>query len=353
MIDINFFMKAYNLKQDIMNGKLKGVPKDDVFAVIEGFRSQTPTVYNVETTNACNMRCQMCPRTTMMTRPIENISRETFIKVIDQLTPFPQDLWDSWEKFIEEQYGVKKNDVNENHFFLYIIPRVIQLHGYGDPLLDVNMEYYVKVLSERGFLSYFSCNPSNIDVDMSIRMFENGLNYIKYSIETIDDTLHRKIRGKASDFLGSYKKIEQLLEIKKAKKYKTIVVITMLNLGRKDQKGDYAQLQKKFESKDVYIYLKSEDQLWYRGEYHKTASIHWSEYCQHPWMSMTIKSNGEAAMCMEDFDNEIILGDAKKELLYDIWNGAKYQKLRKDHFDLTQSIKCDRRCDMKLIGNFL
>lgn len=353
MIDINFFMKAHDLKRNLMSGKLKGMPKEDLFATLEGFRTRTPTVYNIETTNACNMCCQMCPRTTMMTRRVENTSRETFIKVIDQLKPFPQNLWDCWERFVEEKYRIKKNDMSENHFFLYIIPKIIQLHGYGDPLLDVNMENYIKILSEKGFLSYFSCNPSNINVDRTVQMFENGLNYIKYSIETIDDVLHKEIRGKASNFSESYKKINQLLEIKKAKKYKTTIIITMLNLNRKYQREDYARLRKKFDGKDVCIYLKSEDQLWYRGEYHKTASVHWSEYCQHPWMSMTIKSNGEAVMCMEDFNNEIILGDAKRESLYDIWNGPRYQKLRKDHFDLTPSIKCTERCDMKLVGNFL
>lgn len=353
MIDIDFFMKAYNFKRAFMGGKLKGMSKEDVLATMEGFRSQTPIVYNIETTNACNMRCQMCPRTTMMTRSVESISRETFVKVADQLKPFPQDLWDSWENFVEKRYGIKKNDMSENHFFLYIIPRIIQLHGYGDPLLDVNMEYYVKILSEKGFLSYFSCNPSNINVDRTVQMFENGLNYIKYSIETIDDALHRQIRGKASDFSESYKKIEQLLEIKKARKYRTTFVITMLNLNRKDQREDYARLRKAFEGQDVYIYLKSEDTQWYRKDYHCTKSIHWTEYCQHPWMSMTVKSNGEVAMCMEDFNNEIILGDAKQEPLYDIWNGARYKELRKDHIDLKPSIKCTKQCDMKLAGHFL
>ena len=104
---------------------------------------------------------------------------------------------------------------------------------------------------------------------------------------------------------------------------------------------------------DVYIYLKSEDQQWYRQDFHDTKSIHWSEFCKHPWMSMTIKSNGEAAMCMEDFDNEIILGDARKETLYNIWNGDKYKRFRLDHINLTKGIKCSERCDMKMIGDFL
>lgn len=67
---------------------------------------------------------------------------------------------------------------------------------------------------------------------------------------------------------------------------------------------------------------------------------------------MTIKSNGEAAMCVEDFNNEIILGDARKESLYAIWNGEKYKRFREDQFNVKRGIKCAEQCDMKLIGEY-
>jgi len=68
---------------------------------------------------------------------------------------------------------------------------------------------------------------------------------------------------------------------------------------------------------------------------------------------MTIKSNGEAAMCMEDFNNEIILGDTRGEKLIDIWNGESYSKFRRQHFNLDRNIKCYKQCDMNLVGKFL
>jgi len=353
MIDVEFFMKAHEFKKKLMRGDLKCTDNEEVLAKLESWRSRLPIVYNIETTNACNMRCQMCPRTTMMTRKVENISKETFLKVIDQLQPFSQELWNRWEIFVQREYGIAGQEMSENHFFLYVIPRVIQLHGYGDPLLDVNMEHYVKLLSDKGFLSYFSCNPANINVDSTLRMFDRGLNYIKYSIETVDDALHQQIRGSDSDFSQSYKKLEQLLSLKKKHGYKTAIVITMLNLNRANQGEDYEQLRKEFAGKDVYIYLKSEDQLWYRGDYHKTASVHWSEYCQHPWISMTVKSNAEVVMCMEDFNNEIVLGDAEKESLADIWNGKKYAQFRRNHLFLNAQLKCTEHCDMRLLGELL
>lgn len=351
MFDIEFFMKAHVLKKNLMEGHKKA--RNEVFECLESFRSKVPVIYNIETTNACNMKCEMCPRTTMMTRPVDTIDLETFKSVISQIKPFSESQLSRWADFVEKNYGIKRDEMSENHFFLNIIPMVIQLHGYGDPLLDKNISLFVKMLSDRGFKTYFSCNPSNINIEKMLEVFENGLTYIKYSIETTDDARHKQIRGKASDFTQSFQKIVKLLELKAKNNLKTTVIITMLNLNKSWQEEEFNKLRRAFEGLDVYIYLKSEDTMWYRKDYHCSKSIHWTEFCQHPWLSMTIKSNGDAVMCMEDFNNEEVLGNAKGESLYDIWNGDKYRLFRRQHFDLTRGIRCTERCDMKLVGEFL
>ena len=349
MFDLNFYMKVAELKKQLRRGDCPD--KDVTFARLEEFRSKKPVVYNIETTNACNMRCEMCPRTTMMTRAIENLDMKTFERVVDQIEPFPDSQWQEWEYFVQGYYGIQPQEMSENHFFLYIIPRVLVLHGYGDPLLDKHMPARVKILTQKKIPSYFSCNPANINIEKMLEIFENGLAYVKYSIESVDDSRHKQIRGSASDFSSSYNKILHLLDQKKKYKYKTTIVITMLSLNKPWQKEDFQKLQEAFDGLDVYLYLKSQDQQWYSDNKQETKSIHWIEFCQFPWSSMTIKSNGEAVMCVEDFNNAIILGDARKELLFNIWNGEAYRKLRLDHFNLTKGLKCTEQCDMKLIGH--
>ena len=243
--------------------------------------------------------------------------------------------------------------MNENHYFLYVIPRVIVLHGYGDPLLDKSMPQYVKWMTERGLESYFSCNPANINMERTIETFENGLGYVKYSIESVDDLRHKEVRGQASNFTESYKNILKLLELKAQRNYETTIVITMINLNKPWQHDEFERLQEAFKDLDVYVYLKSQDQQWYEDNKQQTQSIHWIEFCQFPWSSMTIKSNGESVECVEDFNNEIILGDSATESLYDIWNGNKYKRFRNDHFNLSPGIKCTEQCDMQLVGSFL
>ena len=350
MFDIIFYMRVFELKQKLIEGNI--FDEEYVFNEFEKFRNKYPVIYNIETTNACNMKCEMCPRTTMMTRKIETMDNDTFNNIVKQINPFTKEEWSTWQDFVENNYKIDRKDMSENHFFLFIIPKVIVLHGYGDPLLDKNMPMRIKMLADRGIESYFSCNPANINLETNLEMFKNGLGYIKYSIESVDDLLHKKIRGEASNFTDSYEKILKLVEEKKKCGYKTKIVITMLDLKKDNQNEEFEKLKKAFEGLDVYIYLKSQDQQWYENKNEGTNSIHWTEFCQFPWSSMTIKSNGESVECVEDFNNEIILGDVKKESLYDIWNGEKYNQFRRHHFDLNQNIKCSQKCDMKLIGEF-
>ena len=352
MLDINFYMKVDEIIKRIEEKKITG--QEEVADELEKIRSKDPVIYNIETTNRCNMRCKMCPRTTMMTRKIEDIDKETFIKVVDQIKPHDSEVWLKWKEYCEGKYGIREEDIpSENHFFLYVISKVIQLHGYGDPLLDKNMYEYIKILHDRGFYSYFSCNPANINLDLTYKMLDAGLDYIKYSIESVDDAVHKSIRGEQSKFTESYKKIQEVLNYKHRNNLKTTIVITMLDLNRSNQKEDYDRLYNAFKGKDVYIYLKSEDCQWYRKDFHGTKSIHWSEICKHPWMTMTIKSNGEAAMCMEDFNNEIILGDVHTQTLREIWNGKKYRDFRMAHICNQKGMKCNEQCDMKLLGEYL
>lgn len=352
MFDIKFYMKVFNLKRRLMNKE--ELDKQDVFDQFEDFRNKEPILYNFETTNACNMRCKMCPRTTMMARKIETIDNEVFERVIGQLKPFSDEEWQEWQNFVEKKYHISPDDMSENHFFLYVIPKVIVLHGYGDPLLDKDMPERIRILSDRDIPSYFSCNPANINIERTLKMFESGLDYIKFSIESVDDIIHKQIRGSASNFTESFRRILRLIELKEKRGYKTAIVITMLNLNNsRQQEEEFQKLEDAFKGLDVYTYLKSQDQQWYKDNRQQTKSIHWIEFCQFPWTSMTIKSNGEAAMCVEDYNNEIILGDARKHPLYDIWNGERYRRFREDHFNLTRGIKCTEQCDMTLIGSLV
>ncbi len=333
MIDIEFYQRIHTLKKALMNGEY--FTADEVFDALEWSRNEDPVVYNIETTNDCNQRCKMCPRTTLMNRPVTALSLQTIERIADQIKPWTSDQWDKWEKFVKTNYGIGTDVMSENHFFLYIIAGVVVLHGYGDPILDPNIAKIVSILKKRNIRSYFSRNPANINWDRVLELLDAGLDWIKFS---------------APFYSEDFRKVFRVLDWKEKRGYRTGVVVTLVDVGEKDE--DWVKLSNLFTGAGVYFYIKSQDQRWLSDNPQETGAIHWSEFCQFPWSSMSISSSGAVVPCCADYNDELVMGDCKTDSLYDIWNGDKYRQFRRNHLS-TPHEKCAARCDMKTVGGLV
>ncbi|MFA6088651.1 MAG: SPASM domain-containing protein [Candidatus Woesearchaeota archaeon] len=348
MLDIEFYQKIEKTKRRIDTTCLD---KHYVLNILESSRSKYPIIYNIETTNLCNMKCQMCPRTTLMNRKIEEMDMNIYKKIINQIKPFSYDQWNRWEDFVKNNYGISKNDMSENHFFLYIIPKVIVLHGFGEPVLDKLICKRIELLANKNIPTYFSCNPSNLKLDKIDSVFKSGLNFLKFSLESTDDTEQKRIRGNASNFTESCEKIFRILDKKHSKGYSTTLVISIIDINPK--KDEFEKFQETFKNTDIYIYKKAQDCKWYKDNTNKLTSIHWLEFCQFPWSSMTVYSNGDVVPCTQDCNADIKLGNVKETDLIDIWNGNCYKKFRNTHCEKSSSLRCHNVCDMKVVGKFI
>ena len=75
--------------------------------------------------------------------------------------------------------------------------------------------------------------------------------------------------------------------------------------------------------------------------------------CTQPFYVASIYCDGSAAACScGDWRRSLIVGDVREESFYDIWNGKKYQELRKLHLRGERK-KCLACSDCKGILNQL
>jgi len=91
MFDIQFVVRSQKLKRRIASNPESILDRSLVVEEFETLRSKKTFVFNVEVTNNCNMRCIMCPRTSLMTRKIKSIDTKTFKKTLDQITPYSEE----------------------------------------------------------------------------------------------------------------------------------------------------------------------------------------------------------------------------------------------------------------------
>lgn len=359
MYDTTFIINTFELKQKIINRELSSRDRDYISQKLNAAISSKPFVFNIETTNVCNMSCVMCQRTTDFKQKLRHMDSKTYDEIIAQIEPQKESVLRTWQAFVNEHLRELDGVPSEDSFYFDAVSQSITLHGFGEPLLDPRLPERVSALSRKNILSYFSCNPCNIKLDLIKQLFEAETGYIKFAIDSLDDNEAKEIRGERADFKGSYQMVLEVLELKKMMKTDTVIVVTMLNFsGDSTQAAQFLELWK---GKDVYAYVKSVDNKWLlenKGATEKTKgkneSHYKKQYCEYAWTSITILADGSVVPCTQDINGTWVFGNVNNESLRDIWNSKKYQKFRALQIskDYPEDFMCHSKCDMNIISYF-
>jgi len=358
MFDINFFKKSYSLKKKITAKDLSFSDLKNIESELEYLRNKEPTIFNIETTNYCNMKCVMCPRTIYMERKNIWINDELFENMLDSIKTHQVHELDDFWKWLKDEADFDRNEVSENGFYFNVVSRCLILHGYGEPFLDKYLIKRLKACKERNIPTYFSCTPATMTVEKAEAAMEAGLSVLKFSLDAMDDDEIKKIRGKRADYNDSINKIFQIIDIKKKRGFKTLLVPCMIALDNKDQDlNKHNKFIEFWKGKDVFAYIKSQDNRWhFENTDELTNKSHYAkQYCEYPWTSSTIMAEGNVVPCTQISNNEIILGNVNKNTLKEIWNSKEYQDLRKMHVTgkFPKGHKCAERCDQVKLFEYL
>jgi len=358
MFDINFYEKSYSLKTKIVSKTLSINEAKTIEKELEKLRSKSPTIFNIETTNYCNMKCVMCARTMYMERKNIWINDELFEKMLNKINPYKKNSLESFWNWLETEPKFNVDEISENGFYFSVVSRCLILHGFGEPFLDKNLIKRLKSCHERNIPTYFSCTPATMTVDKAVKAMEAGLTVLKFTLDAMDDESIKSIRGKKANYFESIEKIHSLIKIKKEKGFKTLLVPCMIAFDN-DKKNDklHQDFLNFWKDKDVYAYIKSQDNRWLfeQNETLKNKSHYAKQYCEYPWSSTTIMADGNVVPCTQVSNNEIVLGNVNENSLEEIWNGKKYQELRNMHISgkFPKNHKCDKKCDQIKIYEYL
>ena len=195
MFDIDFYMKSYPMRQRLESGEK--IPMDQVLQYFETIRSKDPVIYNIETTNACNMTCKMCPRTIQMKEGVGYLPEND--------AEFPMDLY---KKIIDE--GAENGLCS------------IKFQYLGEPLADSHIVERIKYAKDKGILdTMFNTNATYLTEEMSHKLLEAGVDDIFFSVDSIIPEKYNKIRIGA-DYHDVVENIKNFMKIKKEGNYKHV-----------------------------------------------------------------------------------------------------------------------------------
>ena len=323
MIDYSFYRKigAEGVK-DVANS---GLHPDDLLQRLEQSRSDLPYVDQIETTNNCNLRCVMCPRTLHMTREIINSMRmDLFTRIVDELEEYEQE---------KSARGLGKADYMKNG------PSNLQwegsehdifdlrLHHFGAPLLDPHIVERVQYVNEKAsFGTQLSETVINLKIEKVRGLFQANLSRLIIAIDATNADAFLQIRGRKMDFDREIERVQRIVDLKRQEGASTRVDIQVIELSDVDAE-EFSRIWGKHEGvrilkKSFFPYPDVDPNMGKQGESDFSGS------CDFPYTSITVMADGRVVPCCADYNGETVLGDLNVQSLHQIWHGDAFKAFR-------------------------
>lgn len=286
-IAAKYFEKAHNLKPEDKDAERYYI------LALGRIRKQfeKPISIQIETTSLCNARCLICPNKDMK-RKKGMMDDETFKKIID--------------------------DCKE------IQPLEIYPFITGEPFMDKKIIDRIKYIND-------------VLPNTNVKIFTNSALLTK---EIIEKLLTLKIEGIVVSFNGATKETyEKQMGLNYGQTIENIKLLSQQNkipilvsmVVTKDTLPEVKLFKEMWKGLNINPYISSFKN--YGGKFKIDVRLPVPEQCGRILTQMTILHDGRVSLCCMDNEGEIILGDATKNSLLEIWNNDKAKGIRQLHID--------------------
>jgi len=263
-----------------------------------------PIHLDIEATNACNLKCIMCPRTEM----VEN---GTFwsIEMFD---------FDKYKEIIDE--GVAKGLCSVKYNYL------------GEPTLNPQLTDMISYAKQAGVLdTMLNTNATQLDEDLSRDLILIKLDKIFFSFDSPYREKYNRIRVN-SDYDKVLYNIRCFNEIREEMgSIKPFTRVSMVMM--RDNKDDWDAFQQLF--RPIVDSVSYGDFINHIGqskpEYSLVTDGKENFCCPLLWQRMFIHPDGVATVCCNDAMRSLKVGNVFEQSVESIWTGKEYQRLRELH----------------------
>jgi hypothetical protein len=256
---------------------------------LDAVKRKFPPVVRLETTNACNARCTICPHRNMH-RPITTMQEDLYRELIDQCAAG----------------GCRE----------------VHLHNFGEPLLDKRLEERVAYAKRSGIRKVkIFCNGSLLTPGRAKGLIDAGLDEIKVSFDGANREEFERIRTPLQ-FDSVVQNVVDLVNLRNRLQSGLKVHVTCCSTT--DRNATQGVLMQVVDSCDF-------------GKLHNwggqtTVAKQIRKPCARLWQTFTVLANGDVALCCLDYDGQQILGHVDgQHSIADVWNGAAYRQIRRLH----------------------
>lgn len=272
----------------------------------------TPFVVHIETNNTCNFKCKFCFGSNDKLLKDYGIKRgfmekDTFEKIINDMKEFPSKI------------------------------KRLYFHVMGEPLLHKDIVHFIKYAKEAQIaeqLVMFT-NGALLNEKLAKEIAYSGLDIIQISVEGVSEEKYKEITGCKIDYDVFVDNIK-ILYNEKPETCNLHIKIIDCNLSEEEKNKFYED----FSSISNECYLEKlldvcpDEVMDTTMGYGRSFTQEGKELveklvCTIPFYVTDIYYDGTVDACSCDWSRKLIMGNVLEDSLYNIWNGKKFNSLRK------------------------
>jgi radical SAM protein with 4Fe4S-binding SPASM domain len=259
------------------------------------FVAEYPLLVDVELSTICNLRCPFCYRRTN-----------------DFQQKVKQTLMD---------FGLFTKIVDEIGSKVY----AVRLSLRGEPTLHPQFIEAISYAKSKGIREVsFLTNGSKLTPDYFLKIIKAGADWITISFDGIYDEYEKN--RKPLKFAEMFERLTKIKEIRaKNKSVKPVIKLQTVWPAIANNPSEFYN-----KMTDVCDLLAFNPLIDYSGSH---GSIEYIDNfsCPQHYQRLVVGANGLIMMCSNDEENDVILGDAYKHSIFEIWHCEKLNKIRKQH----------------------
>lgn len=263
-----------------------------------------PLILNIEPTNRCDLRCVYCPRLKAR-KGTGDMSWELFTRIIDEAAGYRPLIMLNFHK--------------DGESFLH--PRFLDMVNYA---------------REKNVAKTIHLNTNAVCWNERLinRILDSGLDDITVSLDAARPETYRKHKG--ADKLGQVERNVQLFLRLRAQRGTTrpFIRVKMMEFDEISPQ-EIDEFYKKWDG--------VADMVQVTGIHNWGGSIPGLKVtdesskvrypCMIMWYSLVVNWNGDVTVCSVDWDTDILVGNASKQTLHEIWNGSKIKEARRSQIE--------------------
>jgi len=269
-----------------------------------------PRTVRIETTNACNAKCVICPHP-VMERTVQRMDEQLYRAIIDECAAqhCPQ----------------------------------VHLHNFGEPLLDVQLCDRIRYAKSKGIrkVKIFS-NGALANERIATALLDAGLDEIKVSFDGATKEEFERIRAPLKYDLVMAN-LRRLVQLRDARRSPLRITVNCCSTTDKDQSmAALATVVDEFSFSRLHN--------WADGDYAQ-AQTKIRKPCSRLWRTFTVLVNGDVALCCLDYDGKTLMGRVTATTsIRQIWRATEYRQVRGWHRRSQQArIELCRTCSKSFV----